>query len=102
MKKMLMVALIALMAVMNMGCTDNDKTWELVQAEYTVEKGDTLDKIAWLFMEKNTYGRRGLVEFEEGIRELNDLEYGEEVKPGMKLKINYWVKKEVKNGCTKP
>ena len=64
--------------------------WVLIQDVHCVQKGETLDSITRDYMKKNTYGDREFKEFREGIIELNGL-HGEEVVPGQKLRINYWV-----------
>lgn len=64
--------------------------WVLVQDIHQVIEGETLDSIARDYMKKNTYGDREFKEFREGIIELNGL-HGQEVVPGQKLRINYWV-----------
>lgn len=64
--------------------------WVLIQDIHQVMEGETLDSITRDYMEKNTYGTREFHEFREGIIELNNL-HGEEVHPGQKLRINYWV-----------
>lgn len=69
--------------------------YELIQTEYEVQEGDTLDSIAYEFMALNTYGQRDITEFEEGIVDLNYDELIEndwELEPGMELRINYWTK----------
>ena len=71
---------------------------KLVTETYVVRQGDTLDAIAWQYMEKNTYGQRDVREFREGIIEGNwDLfsKQGRSViHPGDALKITYWEKGE--------
>ena len=64
--------------------------WVLIQDIHQVMEGETLDEITRTYMKKNTYGVREFHEFREGIIELNNL-HGEEVVPGQKLRINYWV-----------
>lgn len=66
--------------------------WVLIQDVHIVLEGETLDGITRAYMEKNTYGTREFHEFREGIIELNNL-HGE-VRPGQKLRINYWVTEE--------
>ena len=68
-------------------------SWQLIEDNHTVAAGETLESITHAFIEKNTYGPRGVEEFATGIRELNDIKYGEEVHEGQHLRINYWVKK---------
>ena len=82
-------------AVLLTGFYDGDQ--QLVEETYVVKKGDTLRHIAETYLEKNTGGRRYILEFEEGIIENNPaLQNGNSghIHPGQKLKITYWVKKE--------
>lgn len=69
---------------------------ELVEDVYVVKQGDTLRGISERFLEKNTGGRRYILEFEEGIVELNPelRENRGSIYPGQKIRINYWVIKE--------
>ena len=48
-----------------------DGNQKLVQTIYTVKEGDTLRNISEMFLPLNTGGRRCILEFEEGIVELN-------------------------------
>lgn len=66
----------------------------LVEDTYTVKHGDTLWTIGEEYLEKNTGTRRYILEFIEGIRELNPelVENKSRIYPGQKLRINYWVK----------
>ena len=70
-----------------------DGPQRLVEDTYLVQEGDTLQSIGEKFIEKNTGGRRHILEFTEGIRELNpDLyDINSEVHPGQTIFINYWV-----------
>ena len=88
-------------AFMCLGYSDDAKPpagAKLVTETYVVRQGDTLDAIAWQYMEKNTYGPRDVREFREGIIEGNwDLfsKQGRSViHPGDALKITYWEKGE--------
>ena len=67
---------------------------KLVQTIYTVKEGDTLRGISEMFLPLNTGGRRYILEFEEGIVELNpELQQDRgKIYPGQKIRINYWVK----------
>jgi len=89
-------AIIAMMAVFCLVGTNAeaaDRNWNFVEASYTVQHGDTLEKIAEKYMEKNTYGPRELREFIEGIRELNEWLLQRDIAAGDTLRINYWEKK---------
>ncbi len=78
-------------AFLSTGYYDGDQV--LVEEIYTVQKGDTLRHIAEEYLEKNTGGRRYILEFESGICELNPwLQKGNVIiHPGDKIRINYWV-----------
>lgn len=67
---------------------------KLVETIYTVREGDTLRDISERFLPLNTGGRRYILEFEQGIVELNPelWENRGNIKPGQQIKINYWVK----------
>lgn len=69
---------------------------KLVQTVYVVQEGDTLRDISEMFLSLNTGGRRYILEFEEGIVELNPELHGNRgnIYPGQKIKVNYWVKGE--------
>jgi len=73
---------------------------ELVEDTYTVQAGDSLWSISEEFLQKNTGGRRYILEFKSGIKELNPwlLERPSEceIYPGDELRINYWVKVDEK------
>lgn len=65
----------------------------LVEVTYTVQEGDTLWGISEEYLQKNTGGRRCILEFIEGIKELNPelVKNKGQVYPGQMLRINYWV-----------
>lgn len=65
----------------------------LVETTYKVRRGDVLRDISETYLEKNTYGRRYILEFEEGIHELNPWirEQNGVIYPGQIIRINYWV-----------
>ena len=67
---------------------------ELVETVYVVKQGDCLRSISEAFLPLNTGGRRYILEFEQGIKELNpELQQSSTIYPGQKIRINYWVKK---------
>ena len=82
----------ALAVTLLTGFYDGDQ--KLVQTVYTVKDGDTLRDISERFLPLNTGGRRYILEFEEGIVELNpELQQDRgKIYPGQKIRINYWVK----------
>lgn len=75
-----------------MGAYDGNQ--RLVEDTYIVQNGDTLWSIGEEFIKKNTGGERYILEFLEGIKEINPAiqESKGEVYPGQKIRINYWVK----------
>ncbi len=78
-------------AVMCAGFYDGPQ--KLVEDMYTVREGDTLWDIGEAYLEKNTGGKRYILEYIEGIKELNPelVESKGQVHPGQVLRINYWV-----------
>ena len=100
-KKTLAGAALVGAAVLFTGFYDGDQ--RLIEETYTVKKGDTLRDIATEYLKKNTGGRRYILEFEQGIIDINpELQDGNagHIKPGQKIRINYFVKaatREVKN-----
>ena len=82
----------ALTVTLLTGFYDGDQ--KLVQTVYTVKEGDTLRGISEMYLPLNTGGRRYLLEFEEGIVELNPELHGNRgnIYPGQEIRINYWVK----------
>lgn len=84
----------ALAVLLLTGFYDGDQ--KLVQTVYTVKDGDTLRDISEKFLPLNTGGRRYILEFEEGIVELNpELQQNRgKIYPGQKIRINYWVARE--------
>ena len=69
---------------------------KLVETTYEVQAGDTLRDISEKFLPLNTGGRRYILEFEQGIVELNpELQQDRgKIYPGQKIRINYWVARE--------
>lgn len=71
-----------------------DGPQKLVEDVYTVKEGDTLRDISERFLPLNTGGRRYILEFEQGIVELNPALWDNRglIYPGQELRINYWIK----------
>ena len=82
----------ALAVTLLTGFYDGDQ--KLVQTVYTVKDGDTLRDISERFLPLNTGGRRYILEFEEGIVQLNPELHGNRgnIYPGQQIKINCWIK----------
>ena len=80
------------LAVTLLGAYSGDQ--KLVETVYTVREGDTLREISERFLPLNTGGRRYILEFEEGIVQLNPelWENRGSIYPGQEIRINYWVK----------
>lgn len=89
MKKMIIVMFV-LLGFSNV-CFANAKPYVLIQEEYTVMQGDTLDSITNSHIIKNTYGTREFLEFREGIKQLNPQLLNRPIETGETLHINYWV-----------
>lgn len=66
--------------------------YQLVEAEYTVQVGDSLESIAQAYMAKNTYGPRELKEFKSGIVQLNTWLLDRDLQAGDTVRVNYWVR----------
>lgn len=88
MRKTVML-LIAMMIALSSTCLANP--YNLVEAEYIVQAGDSLDTIAETYIKKNTYGPRELREFKSGIVQLNTWLMSRDVQAGDIVRINYWV-----------
>ena len=78
--------------------TPGERPYAMVTENYTVQTGDTLDKICKLYMKKNTWGRREFNEFKLGIQELNLQLFKRDVIQGETLVINYWIKNKIEDG----
>ena len=92
MKKIFMMIAAAFL-LMTANCQAAEVDYVLVEASYTVQASDTLQSIAAAYMQKNTYGKREIREFTEGIRELNEQLVTGTVHTGDIIRINYWIKK---------
>lgn len=79
-----------------MATQEDGKNAVLVEEVYVVRPGDTLWGIAEEFCAKNTGTRRYILEYKEGMEELNPwlLDRKGEIYPGDKLTLTYWVKGE--------
>ena len=89
MKKVFLL-LTAMMIMISSTCLAS--SYQLVEDEYTVQAGDSLESIAQAYMAKNTYGPRELKEFKSGIVQLNTWLLSRDVQAGDKVKVNYWVR----------
>ena len=76
--------------------TQEDTHAVLVEEVYVVRPGDTIWGIAERYVAKNTGTRRYILEYKEGMEELNPwlVERKGEIYPGDKLTLTYWVKGE--------
>ena len=93
-KKGAAIVVLGIAAAISLGYYDGDQ--QLVEDTYTVKPGDTFWDISETFLKKNTGGRRYILEFQEGVKELNPWLQDThcQIQPGDKLRINYFIKKE--------
>lgn len=96
-KSILYTVVLAMALLVLSGAADAKYPGHMVTETYIVQSGDNLWNIAGRYLDKNTYGPRGIREFKEGIVELNyDRIFSgrtdQDIYPGDELKINYWVK----------
>lgn len=68
----------------------------LVEETYVVRPGDTIWGIAEEYIIKNTATRRYIIEYKEGIYELNPwlLDRKGQIYPGDEIRVTYWVKEK--------
>ena len=68
----------------------------LVEETYVVRPGDTIWGIAERYIVKNTATRRYIIEYKEGLYELNPwlVERRGEIYPGDEIRVTYWVKEK--------
>ena len=68
----------------------------LVEEVYTVKPGDTLWGISESYLAKNTGTRRYILEYKEGLYELNPwlVERRSEIYPGDEIRVTYWIKED--------
>ena len=94
MKKIVVGFLLIAAAFLSLGGYSEEQ--ERVETTYIVKSGDTLWDIGETYLEKNTGGRRYILEFIEGIREINPelAKRGSDIYPGQVLRISYFVKKQ--------
>ena len=73
---------------------DDGRNAVLVEETYVVRPGDTVWGIAEEYCAKNTGTRRYILEYKEGVYELNPwlLERKGVIYPGDEIKVTYWVK----------
>jgi nucleoid-associated protein YgaU len=92
-KKSLTAAALMSVAVVCAGFYSGDQVQ--VETVHKVQAGETLWGISEDYLKKNTGGRRYILEFKEGIKELNPwlIESKEQIQPGDSIVIRYWVKK---------
>lgn len=95
--KRLIIFLICVIVVLGAGVsivkatTPGERPYAMVTENYTVQTGDTLDKIVERYIKKNTWGKREFQEFKFGIQELNPQLFDRDVIRGETLTINYWI-----------
>ena len=94
MKKFLAGTAIIGAAVICAGFYDGDQVQ--VETVHKVQAGETLWGISEDYLKRNTGGRRYILEFKEGIKELNPwlCDSHEQIQPGDSIVIRYWVKKD--------
>ena len=97
-KKVIAGCVIAGLAILFAGAAgepwDDGRNAVLVEEVYTVRPGDTIWGIAEEYVAKNTGTRRYILEYKEGMEEMNPwlVERKGAIYPGDKLVLTYWVK----------
>ena len=90
-------AFLAVAALCSGACNPwDDGVPALVEETYVVRPGDTIWGIAEQYIVKNTATRRYILEYKEGLYELNPwlVEQRGEIYPGDEIRVTYWVKGE--------
>ena len=98
-KKVIAGCVIAGLAILCAGACnpwDDGRNAVLVEETYVVRAGDTIWGIAERYIVKNTATRRYILEYKEGLYELNPwlLDRKGEIYPGDRITVTYWVKEE--------
>lgn len=96
MKKVIAIAALAGAAVLLTGAKPHGLTEPVfVEEVYMVKPGDTVWSIAEEYVKKNTYNRRYILEYIEGIKENNPWlpDRKSQLQPGDELIMTYWVTK---------
>ena len=77
---------------------EHDTGAVLIKEVYTVKPGDTLWGISEAYLAKNTGTRRYILEYKEGLYELNPwlVERKGLIQPGDQLVLTYWKKGDSK------
>lgn len=84
---------VGLSLAMNANCLAASQTpWVLNHETYLVQAEDTIESIAQVYMEKNTYGQREQKEFISGIEQLNPWLLDRGISSGDKIEVNFWSK----------
>ena len=75
---------------------DDGRNAVLVEETYVVRPGDTIWGIAEQYIVKNTATRLYILEYKEGLYELNPwlVERRGEIYPGDEIRVTYWVKEK--------
>lgn len=93
-RRVFMIGVLALAALVYSGALEPEQ--EVVEDVHIVMQGDTVWNIAETYIDKNTGGRRHMLEFMEGIFELNPWirsQQGGNIYPGQIVRVNYFVRK---------